>query len=370
MTRAGPRATPPSLVRMRTLTVLLVLSACPRRPAPIEEAVPGGTEVFDEPADGDEADRRAIEAAVLESYLDLSSGNDEAYAEALSRDLDVTVIGVGPDDVAFGTGLSADQVPTLPFRDVEPCTGPSRSLERPLVLSRDLEVVLHGKEGERSVAWVSDEISYRIPWHCRQAIVPLRLTALFVRNLERWDEVLLHVSYGIAGDELRELAASRALETPRAIERAFSVGPSVKVRGVVATSLAADEQPRQLVIDDAVGSIAILPGAHDVFRDQAARSAPWIVSAIGDVGHAELDGYRISVSTDQLVAWVAANVRVTSRVGDTPVTVLMRGTFVLERSGPRGGEPAGWRVVQRHISVPVARADLGFRVFGEEAGGR
>jgi SnoaL-like protein len=347
------------------IAACLVLAACGQAAPVVTAPRPNRGHVTDDPPD-EEDDRRSLEATVLENYAQLTLGNPDAYADAVASDRDVTLIGIGPADVLFGDSPAVDGLSRMPFHDIPPdgCTT-GAILSSPQILSRDLDVSL---SEDRTVGWVTDDVSYRVPWHCRQAVIPLRMTAVFVRNLERWELVLEHLSYGIPTDELLELGASRALPVPAPIATRFlSKGPAElvlsRVRSVVAGDKAS-QRTRSLTADP--DGVLILPDPDAVYRGTAVREAPDLETFFGahggGNGGAHLDGFRLSVSPSKSVAWVVANLTVASRYDDTPVALQLRGTFVLEH------RREGWEVINAHISAPISSIDLAQRVFGEAVG--
>jgi hypothetical protein len=241
-------------------------------------------------------------------------------------------IGVGPGDVWVGAevGLGTSRWPLTTDRTITTTT-----------VSKKLE--LHISD-DRSAAWVNDEVSWRLGACDRIAVVPLRLTALYVRDGDRWSPVVEHLSYGrtatpddradfgaavssaVANPEIAAavdaaLAPILTVERPATVKLladAFALGPDVmfELRGdeIAATPLfsgsLAVEQRR-------IGIVERSPGKIDV--------AYWIGTLIGTASHGP---------------------------------VRLRGTFVFER---RGGE---WKLAQAHVSLPFDDDNLADVAFG------
>lgn len=123
--------------------------------------------------------QKEVIAELLESYV-----RDEPPEHGLSMlgVVDAARIGVGPGDVLVGAEL--DRAPSRwPLLVTEGVMARSKA---PLVqLSADA-----------SAAWVADEISWRVTLCNRVSVVPLRYTALYGRDADRWVLVVEHLSYG------------------------------------------------------------------------------------------------------------------------------------------------------------------------------
>src|SRR5690606_712821 len=56
------------------------------------------------------------------------------------------------------------------------------------------------------VGWVFDELSYRVTLQGRIASIPIRQTSVWIRDFDRWVEVVEHWSYARSIDEITRLA--------------------------------------------------------------------------------------------------------------------------------------------------------------------
>jgi hypothetical protein len=183
----------------------VLLAGCPgRRTAPV--APPGDTSGLGE------RDQRSRIKAELEDQILTSYERDEPLdveTAMLDPRIGPARIGVGPDDVLIGPQLLG--APSRWPLEV----GPRMSTE---ARSKRLEVHL-AQDG--SAAWAFDEISWRIHVCGRTAAIPLRMTALFAREGDRWVQVFEHLSFGriaapspggkLRGAQIRSAVASSDL---------------------------------------------------------------------------------------------------------------------------------------------------------------
>jgi ketosteroid isomerase-like protein len=325
--------------------------------------------------------RRELEAAVLENYFQLGLGNMEAYADIIDTDAAVTLIGIGPDDVFLGeqseacTAAMASTAPEavlqrrracgrtsdrLPFRIGAPCL-PDTDPEQPClgVLSKNLTVRV-SRDG--TTAWVVDELSYRVPYRGRQAAMPLRYTAVFVRDVERWDLVQEHLSYPLPTRLTRELAAAGELATPARIERQ---GGAPTLWEIVHEHIAVDEagRARSKILAAARNAsedrVILLHNPRGELRGAELSTEPNLADAFGPGTQVEARDLRVYTAPGGRVAWLAANLTVATQNEGKPVLIGMRLTAVLERD-----DRSAWRLMQAHVSVPIRKEQLSARVFG------
>jgi ketosteroid isomerase-like protein len=323
--------------------------------------------------------RRELEAAVLENYLQLGLGNMEAYADIIDTDAAVTLLGLGPDDVFLGeqseacTAAMASTAPEsvlrrracgrasdrLPFRIGSPCL-PDTDPGQPClgVLSKNLTVRI-SRDG--TTAWVVDELSYRIPYRGRQAAMPLRYTAVFVRDVERWDLVQEHLSYPLPTRLARELAAAGVLARPARMERHgvpalweivheyLALDAAGRARSKIVTAARDASEDRVILLHN--------PSGERRGTDLATEAS--LADAFGPDTQLEARDVRVFSSPGGRVAWLAANVAVATQHESRPVVLGMRVTAVLERD-----ESAVWQLMQAHVSVPIRKEQLSARVFG------
>lgn len=325
--------------------------------------------------------RRDLEVTVLENYLQLTLGNMEAYADAIARDREVTLLGIGPDDVAVGVGpedcspfapagricgISRDR---LPIRVQPPCgVGSDDSAPCLEVYSKNLQLQL-SRDG--SVAWLLDELGYRLPHQGRVASLPLRISAVFVRDVDRWVMVQEHLSYALPTESILALAKQGELAKPRSMPaRDIDLGRARVLLGLVFRRLNADAATREDMARAAEQRLPRLgrawvyearkllwPDPRHEHHGPAFYQAPSLAEELGPGTRITLHDVRLAVADSERVAWLAATL--SARRGSGDADIEMRVSAVFER-----GADDQWDVMQMHVSVPVTRSQIEARVLG------
>jgi hypothetical protein len=274
---------------------------------------------------------RDLEAEVLDGY-----DRDEPI-DTQVRVIDPLVggarVGVGPGDVWVGTevGLATSRWPLATDRTTD--------LD---VRSKKLE--LHMAE-DQSAAWVSDEVSWRITACERIAVIPLRYTALYVRDGDRWSAVVEHLSYG-RGLTLEDR------EGFGATLEAAEADPSIA--GAVDAAIA------PLLLSARPVELPLAPEAYALGPDV------WVELRTGELGVSTLWPADMSVEARRVgvVERGAGKTTVAYWVGtlfaprDGGDKVRLRATFVFER---RAGV---WTIAQAHLSLPIDDSALAGAAFG------
>lgn len=320
---------------------------------------------------------RDLESTLLENYLQLSLGNMEAYADSIARDRDVVLIGVRSEDLVVGVNPSGRTRDRRLYSDRRHC-GASTSGDMPCIQVLPKTLDLHLYEDE-SVGWVVDEISYRVPHDDREAAIPLRMTVVTVRDIDRWVLVMEHVSYGLPVAEIIALARRGKLASPELIEKRHDDrGRARLLSRLVLSYLNADEQAIQrrvqamerkrqsatergaYVVDEST-LFTLYPGPRQEYRGPDVHSAPSLAQLFGPSARVTMDSYRLSVAINKRVAWMAARLTVTMPDPGTgrDLVIGLRGTFLF------AFDSHGWNLTQTHISVPVTDALLDERFFGK-----
>lgn len=347
------------------LATLLLLAACPRRDNVGPPDPPG------DPYPGREQSLRGLllrelEIEVEEGY-DIPTFDLAVPATAVSRQVGAVHIGVGPEELAYGTKGSVDRWPLLPL-DAD---------GMPLDEAKGKRLEMHLSD-DLTAAWVFDEVSYRFPGCVvldraggdntyKTAALPLRMTALYIRDGERWVEVLEHLSYpqrigdlvdhadGPVGGKLRNGVDPRArpMEAPiKVLQRALAVDLT-------------DEERAQVFSSDP-DALALWPDPEQELRGGAVTAAAGLATSF-DAEQIAIESWRIGMSPDPTggvgggsIAWAAVTIKVDvpKVVGDdvTTVTLRLRATFVMERRTTNG--VTTWQVVQSHVSSPVSAPAL------------
>ncbi len=335
---------------MRRLALLLLVacqSAQPKPPVVPDITVP--------PTDSD-AERRQRMLAELQDDVLSSYERDEPPdldTELIDPRIGPARIGVGPGDLLFGPEVRERASSRWPIRVDQTLKTTVRSKRLDIHLSADRAV---------SAAWMSDELSWRITFCGRTAVIPLRVTALYAHDGDRWVQVLEHLSFGrqpapsgdgsLVGRPMADAIIDTQLsdELGREIVTLFSQQPD-RVRTLVALDPdhRAEDDPRQpapsfLIAPDPDGE---WHGDNDVTRIQIADGKLVKIQdrRVGVIGRS------VAKAT---IAYVVANLVVQLHQGQ----VLLRGTFVFEKRNDQ------WVLVQGHVSEPITDYALASRVFG------
>lgn len=333
---------------MRWLLVALAVGAagCPRGSKP-DTTVPNRVDTTQDKGQTRKDLERDLEATVLENYQQINLGNMETYGDTLAR-RGIVLFGVGPSDVVVGRAPSnVKDFFRHPYAD--------RGAQ---VLSKNLEVHV---SADNSVGWIYDEVSLRVPYLRRQASIPIRLTAVFVRNIDRWEMVLEHSSYALPVHDLLDAARGKKLEPPTSIDTSYAKrGPGPRLRDIVLRLHNGTIDPRRKLASD--DTLVLLPDPDLELRGKADKEQMFLAKVFSKYNPAEVtfDDYRIRVAKTGTVAWISAIVRVKTIINDEPTSLLLRGTYVLENRKLKG-----WEVVQTHVSAPIEEDMLSERIFGE-----
>lgn len=336
--------------RASLAVVVLALTGCPR---------PTRTESIVEPAVASEAEaarRRRLMAELQDEILTAYDRDEPPDVETLLIDPSVgpTRIGVGPGDVLFGDDVARLASSRWPLQ-IDSSTTPTtvRSKHLRIHLSHDRQV---------SAAWISDEVSWRITACNRTAVIPLRLTALFAHDGDRWVQVFEHLSFGripqptadgqLRGKPIPETVVDRDLADKVTSQlNALLSGDPARVKTAVAPGPSNDDPMKP-------ASTFLLSPAADGEWDGGSIESIHLVDGtvtpdrprVGTIGRP--DRATIAYWTGNLVADLQHH------PGAPASKVLLRGSFIFEK---RDG---AWIVVQGHLSQPVDDIDLAQLVYG------
>ncbi len=332
------------------LLLLLALAACPRSGTK-------STAVVEAPAASEpEATRRRRLIAELQDEVLVSYERDELpEVETLLIDPQVgpARIGVGPGDVYLAEEVGRLASTRWPLQIAPGTKTTVRSKRLRIHLSSDRQV---------SAAWTSDELSWRITMCDRTAVIPVRVTALYARDGDRWVQIFEHLSFGrtpqpTADGQLRGKAIPEAVvdrDIADALSRSLNSLISAEATRVK-LSLAAPTKS-----DDPMKPAPpfILGPAPD-----AEWEGPEVQSVRIVDGKLVLDRPRVGtigrVDKATVAYWVGNLVADLSHHPGTPASkVLLRGSFVFEMRDDK------WVIVQGHISQPIDDLDLAQVVYG------
>jgi hypothetical protein len=312
--------------------VVLVVAACSspaRPPARAVDTTPSGERdvQFDLVAE--------LQDEVIRGYL--RDEPPEIATTMLVPTVGSVRIGVGPGDVLAGDELRRTQS-RWPL-DLDPAMDNApRSKNLAITLAKD-----------RTAAWISDEVSWRLTVCGRAAVIPLRATALYARDGERWVMVFEHLSFGQT-----PMPTPAKHRPPRALDSAVA---DAGLAEAVEPALAALRKRSGFVI--AEDAIAIGPDIASEWRG-AQLDVARLVPGVGDV---QLAGGRLGTvgrtpKAATIAYWVGNLItELPARPGIPGGTAHYRATFVFERRD-------AWRVASVHVSQAIEDGELANAVFG------
>ena len=259
-------------------------------------------------------------------------------------------IGAGPGDVYIAGDLA--RAPSRWPLDVDRST-------RTDVRSKNLAIQV---AVDQSAAWMSDELSWRIAACGRTAVIPLRITALYAHDGDRWIPVFEHLSFGWAPTPLDA-------PPPKAIKTEVVSGDlRDELSGVLGRGLLRTPHDPQVAAQDP-GALVLGPDAADEWHGPAVLAAKLPAGKLEDrrVGTV---GRTPSEAT--VAYWIGNYIAdIPARPGYGAGKVRMRVTHVFEKRRPGDGklractgDDCRWMLVQTHMSQPISDDDLTQRIFG------
>jgi hypothetical protein len=263
-------------------------------------------------------------------------------------------IGAGPGDVLFGDDVRRLAWSRWPLQ-LEPGT-------KTVVRSKALQIHLsHDKQV--SAAWMSDELSWRITLCGRTAVIPLRITALYAHDGDRWVQVFEHLSFGRVPQPTPDGALRGARIREAVTDRALSDDLSRVLTGLLSGQLDRIKPSVSVTKSDDPTK----PAATFLLGPSA--EAEWSGGSVEALrlvdGKVTLDERRVGViSTGRpdkatIAYWVGNLIADLRRdPSDAASKVLLRGSFIFERRDDK------WVIVQGHISQPIDDIDLAQFVYG------
>jgi hypothetical protein len=346
-------------VRNAALAVIVVVlgaSACGgvRRgtPPPLADQVSNG-------------DRDPRQALLAELQTDVLTGYERDEPPELGTDVVPVIggarIGVGPGDVMVDQELA------------------NASSRWPLLIGSTTKTSVRTKRLERhlaadqSAAWVSDEVSWRVEVCDHTLVIPLRFTALYARDGDRWVLAIEHLSTGSplptegalvgrsipaaeASSEIGEALASAMaplLQSPISAAPSISSGPEATLIGPQwAQEWHGADLLGQRIVD---GTLTTEEGRAGVVGRTVddATVAYWVGTLIATAA---------SGARTRLRATFVFEKRATPAAEVAPATPAKLAT-------PPSRAPPTWVVVQGHVSLPVddetlARGAVGSALVG------
>ncbi|MCX5745566.1 MAG: hypothetical protein NT062_24075 [Proteobacteria bacterium] len=347
----------------RAVVLLAFLAACPKRPP--KERIQLADPVTSYDGDPVQAMKAELADQILLAYQrDESPDVDTA---TIAAEIGPARIGVGPGDVL----ISADDFARAPSR-WPLFLGPNARAE---IRSKRLSIEL---ARDRSAAYVSDELAWRIPACGRTATIPIRVTALYAHDGDRWVQVFEHLSFAHPPAVDPEGLVGKPFKSATAPDRDLVDELS---RGV------SSDVARQggIVADDAT---MIGPVVNDSWEGPSAvASIPALISDDRRVGLVGRDpasstiAYWVGNFTMQVPGGGRVRVRGTfvfEHRKRAPTTVALDAPEPRRRTLAERAEAAfhavnpcatdastcRWTLVQAHVSQAIRDKDLATTVFG------
>jgi hypothetical protein len=335
--------------------LLFALAACPG--TQVREAPP-----LSDPIAVTDRDLRADMRAELQDEVLGSYERDEPpeiESTMIPPQVGPARIGVGPGDVLIGPEL--ERAPSRWPLDVSssmPAEARSKRLE--IHLAQD------GTAG-----WVFDEISWRIGICGHTAVIPLRMTALYARDGDRWIPVFEHLSFGHIPVKARDgTLRGRTVRDARIDSDLHD-----ELSRVLAPVLARNASGVAGKLETGPEAMLLGPEAADEWHGPDVLNAQLVpVNLRAEDRRVGIVGRRPSTAT--IAYWVGNFVAdLPARPGFAAGKVRFRGTFVFEKrlvdkveikddkpSKPASAAPKScasegaecrWMLVQGHVSHPI-----------------
>jgi hypothetical protein len=270
----------------------------------------------------------------------------------IDRKVGTARIGAGPLDVYI-----ADDLVHAPSRWPLPLDRATRTEVR----SKQLVIQI---AADQQAAWMSDELSWRIELCDRTTVVPLRVTALYAHDGDRWVPVFEHLSFGAALAGAPDPAAPPAKPIKGEV---VSRDLSDELSGVVGRGLFLQPRDGAVAAQDG-NAIVIGPGAADEWRGAhvldtklpTGRHEDHRVGTVGrDPGAATVAYWIGNYLADPPPAPAG-----TPPPATPPGKIRMRVSYVFEKRCKAKGKDCKWMVVQSHMSRPITDEELTRQVFG------
>jgi hypothetical protein len=333
---------------------LLLLSACPP-PAPVKAVT---SDPASNVAETDLERRQRLLGELQDDILSSYDRDDppDTDTQLIDPRVGPARIGVGPGDVLTGDDVKLRASSRWPLF-VEPGTPTSvRSKHLDIHLSADRKV---------TAAWMADDVSWRVTQCGRTAAIPLRITALYAHDGDRWVQVFEHLSFGdvpLATPELYGLQVKTAVvDRGFADELSRTLAPllyhqTARIPQVVALD------PEHLAEDDInqpAPTLLLAPDPDGEWHGTEDTAHAQLIDGVLDADDRRISTVGPSLGDSTIAYWVGNFIgTLADRPGVKGGKVRLRGTFVFEK---REGK---WLVVQAHISKPIDDIDLAQRVFG------
>ena len=281
-------------------------------------------------------------------------------------------IGVGPGDVYI---TSSERPPD------GKAAQPEHLRRWPLVLDSSTRADARSKRleiqiaADQTAAWMADELSWRITVCRRTAVIPLRITALYAHDGDRWVPVFEHLSFGWP-------PTPSDAPAPEAIKTAVRSGDlKDELSGILWRGLFRMPHDAAVAAQDP-SALVLGPDAGDEWHGAQVQRAQLPAGKLED----RRVGTVGRVPGEATVAYWVGNyiADIPARPGVAAGKVRLRGTYVFEKrrlAAPDSKAAAAtscavdpvtkaapadcrWMLVQSHLSQAITDKELTNQVFG------
>ena len=324
--------------RVAVVAACGAIVACTHPPAPKHVTISDGGE-RETDARRDDRYRNELQEDILASYQ--RDEPPEIETEMIRPEIGAARVGVGPGDFLVG-----DELLRAPSRWPLHVDGDTPSEP----ISKELDPKHIFLSADRTAAWVSDDISWRIRVCARIAVIPLRLTALYAHDGDRWIPVYEHLAFA-------HTPAPAADGKPRGAEIKSKKMPEIsdELSRVLSRALIHHDAGAMSLGPDA---LLLGPDIHDEWVGPQIKAFGFGATTltaedrrVGIVGR--------SAAKATIAYWVGNfDAEFPPRPGVAGGKIRFRGTFVFEK---RDG---AWKLVQGQMSEPIDDGELATAVFG------
>jgi len=280
-------------------------------------------------------------------------------------------IGAGPGD--FYVGGAVAHAPSRWPLDVDHSV-------RTEVRSKRLEIQL---ALDQSAAWMSDEVSWRMEQCGKTAVIPLRITALYAQDGDRWVLIVEHVSFGWTPSPTDDVPLRDPIKPQVASGGLRDQLASVLARGLFGS-------PHDPAVAAQTGGALVLgPGMADEWHGARVLDAQLPTGVLEDarvglIGR-DADTATVAYWIGTYAAGAAAPQRTDAHKVRLRVTHIFEKRWFASPDGlPTEGKSCGidggvlrdttrrrdiaehchWMLIQSHMSLPIEDGQLAHRVFG------
>jgi hypothetical protein len=303
-----------------------------------------GTEGGDRETDSrrDERYKGELQDDILVAYS--RDEPPETETDMIRADIGPARIGVGSQDFRVG-----DELLHTPSR--WPLRTDATTPTQPI--SKHLDANHIWLSHDRTAAWVYDEISWRITVCSRIAVVPLRMTALYAHDGDRWIPVFEHLSFA--------RTPAPALDgLPRGVEIKSKRLPEVTddLSRVLALGLFKHSPNSAAMLASGPDALLLGPDITDEWKGSALATASLPATSLtAEDRRVGIVGRTAAKAT--VAYWVGNfNADYPPRPGVSGGKLRLRGSFVFEKRANQ------WVLVQGHLSEPIDELELATAVFG------